>query len=99
MLPDCVSQNGSEAPVQLVFCNPDLLWGSGYPAPRFGQGAFRLALQAAYKALEGKEYPYTQYGKPTHATYEFAEGLLREQLSALRKETGTTDAIDYVPTV
>jgi len=38
------------APVELVFCNPDLLWRSDFPRPRFGQGAFREAFQAVYKA-------------------------------------------------
>ena len=37
-------------PVELVFCNPDLLWRSGFPRPRLGQGAFKEAFQAVYKA-------------------------------------------------
>ena len=37
------------APVELVFCNPDLLWTSDFPRPRLGQGAFRDAFQAVYK--------------------------------------------------
>ena len=36
-------------PVELVFCNPDLLWKSDFPQPRIGQGAFREAFQAVYK--------------------------------------------------
>ena len=35
--------------VELVFCNPDLLWGSDFPSPRIGQGGFRLAFQALFK--------------------------------------------------
>ena len=36
-------------PVELVFCNPDLLWRSEFPRPRLGQGAFREAFQAVFK--------------------------------------------------
>lgn len=37
------------APVDLVFCNPDLLWKSDFPQVRLGQGAFREAFQAVHK--------------------------------------------------
>ena len=37
--------------VELVFCNPDLLWGSDFPAARIGQGAFKLAFQSVYKVF------------------------------------------------
>lgn len=84
------------APVHLVFCNPDLLWRANYPTPRFGQGAFRIALEAVLKARTGKSYPYTQYGKPTKATYEFAERLLREQVSKL---AGSDGEEGYTPRV
>ena len=70
----------SEEAVKLFFCNPDLQWGTDYPSPRLGQGAFKLALQSVYKALTGGEYPYTQYGKPSKATYAYAEQLVREYL-------------------
>ena len=37
-------------PVEVIFCNPDLLWRSEFPRPRLGQGAFREAFQAVFKA-------------------------------------------------
>jgi len=37
-------------PIELVFCNPDLLWRSDFDRPRLGQGAFITAFQAVYKA-------------------------------------------------
>ncbi|KAI0360927.1 HAD-superfamily hydrolase [Trametes cingulata] len=73
-----------EKPIELVFCNPDLLWKSDFPQPRLGQGAFREAFQAVYKALTGKTYPYVQYGKPTTATYKFAEKVLKDRLEELQ---------------
>ncbi|EMD37526.1 hypothetical protein CERSUDRAFT_83262 [Gelatoporia subvermispora B] len=69
-----------QKPVELIFCNPDLIWRSDFERPRLGQGAFREAFQAVFKALTGAEYPYTQYGKPTQATYKFAEQMLRDHL-------------------
>ena len=38
-----------ENPIELVFCNPDLIWKSDFARPRIGQGAFREAFQAVYK--------------------------------------------------
>ncbi|OCH89028.1 HAD-superfamily hydrolase [Obba rivulosa] len=81
---DKQSQDAAEQKsVELVFCNPDLLWRSDFERPRIGQGAFREAFQAVFKALTGAEYPYTQYGKPTRATYKFAEQMLRDHLQEL----------------
>ncbi|PIL33835.1 hypothetical protein GSI_03541 [Ganoderma sinense ZZ0214-1] len=73
----------SSDPVELVFCNPDLLWKSDFAQPRIGQGAFREAFQAVYKAVVGSPYPCVQYGKPARATYDFAERVLRDRLEEL----------------
>lgn len=70
-------------PVELVFCNPDLIWRCDFPRPRLGQGAFKEAFQAVYKALTGKKYPYVQYGKPTEATYRYAKSILENQIRLL----------------
>lgn len=34
--------------VKVFFSNPDLLWATDYPAPRFGQGAFAAALKTLH---------------------------------------------------
>ena len=39
----------AEVPIELVFCNPDLIWKAKYERPRLGQGAFREAFQGVYK--------------------------------------------------
>ncbi|KAG2128036.1 HAD-like domain-containing protein [Suillus bovinus] len=92
--------NHTRKPVDLVFCNPDLIWQSDFKAPRMGQGAFRVAFQAVFQAslsftakshreqpdapflqsLTGSTYPYIQLGKPTEATYNFAEMMLKHRL-------------------
>ena len=39
----------AEKPIELVFCNPDLIWRSDFERPRLGQGGFKEAFQAVYK--------------------------------------------------
>ena len=41
--------NQQQSPVELVFCNPDLIWRSDFNLPRLGQGAFRVAFQAVFR--------------------------------------------------
>ncbi|KAH9963811.1 HAD-like domain-containing protein [Russula dissimulans] len=65
------------SPVELIFCNPDLLWQSEFPRPRLGQEVRGVD---AIKAVTGAPYPHVQYGKPTKPTYEFAEKMLRDQM-------------------
>ena len=43
------SSEPNSSPVDLVFCNPDLIWKSDFPVPRLGQGAFREAFQSVFK--------------------------------------------------
>ncbi|KAH8984516.1 HAD hydrolase [Lactarius akahatsu] len=81
----------SAPPVELVFCNPDLQWRSEFPRPRLGQGAFREAFQAVHQAVTGAPYPYTQFGKPTTQTYEFAEKMLHARMVELHGVSVTSD--------
>ncbi|KAG6378345.1 Haloacid dehalogenase-like hydrolase-domain-containing protein [Boletus reticuloceps] len=86
--------------VDLVFCNPDLVWKSDFDRPRLGQGAFKEAFQGVFKSLTGAPYPYTQFGKPTEATYKFAEQMLRGQLvenSSLDSVLVTNKSNPFVP--
>ena len=69
---------------------------SDYPLPRFGQGAFRLAVEQIYKvrsfsgslspdltllqATTGLDLQYTQYGKPHAVTYHFAQEMIMKHL-------------------
>ncbi|ORX38584.1 HAD-like domain-containing protein [Kockovaella imperatae] len=68
--------------IHLVLTNPDIIWSNEYTLPRFGMGAFRLALEAVYKDKTGCPLPYEQFGKPHTATYEFAEKMLRRHLES-----------------
>ncbi|KAJ7668457.1 HAD-like domain-containing protein [Mycena polygramma] len=69
-------------PIELVFCNPDLIWGSDFDRPRLGQGAFKAAFQAVFK-----------FGKPSPATYRFATEVLSARL---REMTGRSDRLPPV---
>ncbi|KAI0686731.1 HAD hydrolase [Cytidiella melzeri] len=74
----------SNPKVDLIFCNPDLLWRNEFPRSRLGQGAFKEAFQAVYKVIFRSTYPYLQFGKPTAATYKFAEQVLRDRISEVQ---------------
>ncbi|KAK0473137.1 HAD-like domain-containing protein [Armillaria luteobubalina] len=80
--------------VELVFCNPDLIWRCDFPRPRLGQGAFKEAFQAVYKALTGKKYPHVQYGKPTEATYQYAKSVLENQIRSLYNHSTKINNVD-----
>ncbi|THH26679.1 hypothetical protein EUX98_g7513 [Antrodiella citrinella] len=73
----------AEDGIELVFCNPDLLWRSDFPQTRLGQGAFKDAFQSVFKSLTGTTYPFLQLGKPTKPTYDYAKTTL---LRLLQKE-------------
>eukprot|EP00457_Paulinella_chromatophora_P007223 gb/GEZN01007244.1/.p1 GENE.gb/GEZN01007244.1/~~gb/GEZN01007244.1/.p1 ORF type:complete len:383 (-),score=45.25 gb/GEZN01007244.1/:291-1439(-) len=79
------------APTQppLFFSNPDFLFSGAYKAPRFAQGAFRVALAALYKELTGQPLQYTLYGKPEPKTYRYAEKQLGLEAESLGY--GTTE--------
>lgn len=36
-------------PVDLIFCNPDLIWKTDFPNSRLGQGGFKEAFKGVYK--------------------------------------------------
>ncbi|KAF9787753.1 HAD hydrolase [Thelephora terrestris] len=70
----------SATDVEVIFCNPDLLWKNEWEGPRLGQGGFRKAWEGVWSHLKmGQNDPViTQLGKPTRETYSFAADVLRE---------------------
>lgn len=69
--------------IPIYFSNPDLLWKAQYPFSRFGQGAYRIALQKLYEArlqslgasevdVEKRISHFVQYGKHAVVQYRFA---------------------------
>lgn len=53
--------------VELVFCNPDLLWRSDFEQPRLGQGGFKEALLSVHKV----EVRMVLYDKRTNSILGF----------------------------
>ncbi|KAF9453937.1 HAD-superfamily hydrolase [Macrolepiota fuliginosa MF-IS2] len=90
-----VDPKKNQDPVELVFCNPDLLWKSEFPRPRLGQGGFKAAFQGVYHALTGTHYPHMQFGKPSRETYKFAEEVLVKRLHNLYGTQNLSPHIDY----
>eukprot|EP00004_Rigifila_ramosa_P004892 TRINITY_DN15337_c0_g1_i1.p2 TRINITY_DN15337_c0_g1~~TRINITY_DN15337_c0_g1_i1.p2 ORF type:complete len:214 (-),score=54.01 TRINITY_DN15337_c0_g1_i1:14-655(-) len=68
----------AEQRVQLFLSNPDFLWSAEFSQPRFGQGAFNDCLRLLFRQTTGRELHFTQFGKPSEATYAFAEDLLHQ---------------------
>jgi HAD superfamily hydrolase (TIGR01456 family) len=77
--------------VKLYMSNPDLLYSGTFPTARFGQGLYKLCLQAVYKEMTDRDLEITQFGKPMKVTYEYAE----KKLEQIAKELGH-DVVDVI---
>lgn len=80
--------NSSIPSIPIIFSNMDLQWSTGYSIPRFGVGAFRIAVKELYKQLnQGKELEEQTIGKPWPISYAYAENVLNNEW---RKITGNS---------
>ncbi|KAI0892335.1 HAD-superfamily hydrolase [Annulohypoxylon nitens] len=98
---DSLPNNGylQDGQPKLFFCNPDFEWCTEHEQPRLAQGAFKEALGAIWKVKTGTNLEYTRFGKPTEATYVYAERVLREysQSQNPSQEIGTVYMIGDNP--
>ncbi|OCL06191.1 HAD-superfamily hydrolase [Glonium stellatum] len=62
--------------IPIYFSQGDLLCPTEHPTPRMSQGAFRIGLEAMYKALTGVDLERVVYGKPELATYKYADEVI-----------------------
>lgn len=64
--------------IPIVFSNNDFVWANEYPLPRFGQGAFRLAVEAQYSHFNRTKgvLQSTILGKPFKIQYDYAHSVL-----------------------
>ena len=81
MAADPVSQR-----IPIYFSQGDLLCPTEHPFPRMSQGAFRIGLEAMYKALTGVELERVVYGKPELATYKYADEVIASWMEQLHGE-------------
>ncbi len=63
----------------IYFSNPDLVYSANYRLPRLAQGAFALCLNQLYLGHTGDELTPHAFGKPTPATYKYADTLIRAE--------------------
>jgi HAD superfamily hydrolase (TIGR01450 family) len=62
--------------VALHMACSDFLYAAQWHQPRFGAGAFRMALEHLWLGLHGEELQQTIYGKPFPAQYRYVETML-----------------------
>ncbi|KAK0719437.1 HAD-like domain-containing protein [Lasiosphaeris hirsuta] len=79
--PDPVSQR-----IPIYFSQGDMLCPTEHPIPRMSQGAFRIGLEAMYKALTGVELERVVYGKPEMATYKYADEVMSAWMETIHGE-------------
>ncbi|KAI0884363.1 HAD-like domain-containing protein [Annulohypoxylon maeteangense] len=81
MAKDPVSQR-----IPIYFSQGDLLCPTEHWTPRMSQGAFRIGLEAMYRALTGADLERVVYGKPETATYKYADEVLASWMEQLHGE-------------
>ncbi|KAI1776466.1 HAD-like domain-containing protein [Hypoxylon cercidicola] len=72
--------------IPIYFSQGDLLCPTEHWTPRMSQGAFRIGLEAMYKALTGTDLERVVYGKPETATYKYADEVLTSWMDQLHGE-------------
>lgn len=70
--------------IPIYFSQGDLVFPTNHKGPtRLTLGAFRIAIEAQYKALTGHDLERVVYGKPEEATYKYADEVLRSWLQQI----------------
>lgn len=72
--------------IPIYFSQGDLLCPTEHPVPRMSQGAFRIGLEAMYKALTGVDLERVVYGKPELATYKYADEIMASWMDIIHGE-------------
>ncbi|KAK6198798.1 HAD-like domain-containing protein [Scheffersomyces amazonensis] len=87
-----------EPSIPIIFSNNDYLWANDYNLPRFGQGAFRIIVEALYKhtnQLKASEHLHSiVMGKPFKIQYDYAHHVLIDWRTKLvADDTANTEQI------
>ncbi|KAI1340911.1 HAD-like domain-containing protein [Xylariaceae sp. FL0016] len=72
--------------IPIYFSQGDLLCPTEHWYPRLSQGAFRIGLEAMYKAMTGVDLERVVYGKPELATYKYADEVMTSWMEQLHGE-------------
>jgi HAD superfamily hydrolase (TIGR01456 family) len=81
-----VAKDPVSSRIPIYFSQGDMLCPTEHPIPRMSQGAFRIGLEAMYKALTGVDLERVVYGKPELATYKYADEVLASWMEELHGE-------------
>ncbi|PWY80573.1 HAD-superfamily hydrolase [Aspergillus heteromorphus CBS 117.55] len=74
--------------IPVYFSQGDLIMPTDHRGPpRLTQGAFRISIEAQYKALTGVDLERVVYGKPERATYTYADEVLKSWMEQLHNES------------
>jgi HAD superfamily hydrolase (TIGR01456 family) len=73
--------------IPVYFSQGDLVFPTDHKGPpRLTQGAFRISIEAQYKALTGVDLERVVYGKPERATYTYADEVLRAWMEQIHNQ-------------
>ncbi|KAF9887756.1 hypothetical protein FE257_009562 [Aspergillus nanangensis] len=73
--------------IPVYFSQGDLVFPTDHKGPpRLTQGAFRISIEAQYKAITGVDLERVVYGKPERATYTYADEVLRSWMEQIHNE-------------
>lgn len=73
--------------IPIYFSQGDLLCPTEHRGPpRLHLGAFRLAVEAQYKATSGKDLERVLYGKPEQATYIYADEVMKSWMEQIHQK-------------
>ncbi|SPO06394.1 probable phosphatase [Cephalotrichum gorgonifer] len=71
----------------IYFSHADMLTPQGYKGgSRLTMGAFRIAIEAQWKALTGGDLERVMYGKPELATYKYADEVIKSWMKVIHNE-------------
>ncbi|KAJ5133621.1 hypothetical protein N7448_001358 [Penicillium atrosanguineum] len=74
--------------IPIYFSQGDFVFATAHRGPsRLTQGAFRIAIEAQYKAATGVELERIVYGKPERATYTYADEVLKNWMEEIHNES------------
>ncbi|TGJ83908.1 hypothetical protein E0Z10_g4840 [Xylaria hypoxylon] len=72
--------------IPIYFSQGDLLCPTEHWTPRMSQGAFRIGIEAMYKAMTGVDLERVVYGKPELATYKYADEVMASWMEQIHGE-------------
>ncbi|XP_024399135.1 mitochondrial hydrolase YKR070W [Physcomitrium patens] len=83
----------------LYFAADDFEYSTKFPVPRFGMGAFRIALESLYVKLIKRPLLYTSYGKPKPIVYHLAAKSLHRIAGMMYSKPGMNSHSEEDPNV